>query len=655
MQQSPDAMQERISELEQQLALLRQERDNLRITIQGVHDAIIAVDSAFRIQSWNAGAERLYGWKAEETIGKNIDTTLQTHFALDTDREQALKEVLANGFWHGQVVQVHRDQHELYIDSSVRLVYDGQGNLSGMVAVNRETGERARVSLDTVFEQIPAGMALYDTGSDWRCIRHNSRFLEFVGQDWQKKGSIVGVPMRDLFDEATGQDIETIFAHVLATGEAFAIDDYAAVLLPDPRPRYYQWSLTPIRNPWGVITALMVSAQEITKLKRAQELERQLQATQRLESLGVLAGGIAHDFNNLLVAILGNAELALLDLAPESLARRTVEQISQAAHRAAELTQQLLAYAGKGRFAVQRLDLNAIVEEMLQILRTSVPSHVQVQANLTRPLPSVEADATQLRQIVMNLVMNAAEAIGEQKGRIVIRSGSIWADQIYLREQWPMNELVEGTYVFLDVSDTGKGMDVATQERIFEPFFTTKVAGRGLGLSAVLGIVRSHKGALRVYSEEGKGSLFKLLLPGVDEAAEMVPSLPQPHPFWHGQGLILVIDDDTEVQVVIMRMLERLGFSVVAAADGREGLATFQVHRASIVCVLIDLTMPQMNGVEVFQQIRMVAPEIPVIIMSGYNKQEVADRLTGIGLTAFLQKPFTPTELQHILHYVLTS
>jgi PAS domain S-box-containing protein len=782
MQSADLTLQERNTELERELELVRRERDNLQLTLQSVHDAIIVVDNTLRIESWNAGAERLYGWRAEEVLGHLLNTFLVTRFSRPTTSAQELNAVLTTGFWEGLVIQAHRDGHDLYIESAVRVVRDQQGEFRQLVAVNRDASEWARVPLEGVFEQIPAGFALYDTSSDFRCIRHNARFLQLVGSDWRERGSIVGVPLRDLFDAASAEATAEIFANVLATGEIFAIDEYAAVLLPEPEPRYYQWSLIPIRDPWGLTTALLVSAHEVTQYKRAQEalrlrdraiaaassgilitgtqqddyaiiycnpaftqltgyseaevmgrncrflrgpdtdpltigtirqalqaeqpcqvvilnyrkdgspfwneltiapvrdandqlihfigvqndvtarensaaerllLERQLQETQKLESLGVLAGGIAHDFNNLLVAILGNAELALFDLAPEAPARTTVEQIRRAAHRAADLTRQLLAYAGKGRFVVQRLNLNAIVEEMVHLLHASVPKNVVVRYNLAVQLPTVEADATQLRQIVMNLVVNAAEAIGEKSGVVLITSGLIWADQTYLKESLHLADIPEGTYVYLEISDTGQGMDGPTQARIFEPFFTTKTTGRGLGLSAVLGIVRSHRGALRVYSEPGKGSSFKLLLPAVVAAADVLPPVTHVDPAWKGQGTILVIDDEAEIRAVTSRMLERLGFGVLAAEDGVSGLKTFYDHLDEIRCVLMDLTMPHLGGTEVFSRLRNKGYQVPIILMSGYNEQDAIPAFAGKGLAGFLQKPFTPAELQRLLQQVI--
>uniref|UniRef100_UPI002ADE7C8B PAS domain S-box protein n=1 Tax=Tepidiforma sp. TaxID=2682230 RepID=UPI002ADE7C8B len=274
----------------------------------------------------------------------------------------------------------------------------------------------------------------------------------------------------------------------------------------------------------------LLSAFDVTDLVRAEEerrrLDQQMQQTQKLESLGVLAGGIAHDFNNLLVAILGNAGLALMELPPESPARQTVQAIETAAQRAAELTRQMLAYSGRGKFVVEPLNLSRLVEEMAHLLEVSVSKRAVLKYRFAPDLPLIEGDATQVRQVIMNLITNASDAIGDRSGVISISTGLMHADRAYLRTAYMDDDLPEGDYVYLEVADTGVGMDEATAARIFDPFFTTKFTGRGLGLAAVLGIVRSHRGAIKLYTEPGRGTTFKILFPvaGPPQAPEPVAS-----------------------------------------------------------------------------------------------------------------------------------
>lgn len=393
-------------------------------------------------------------------------------------------------------------------------------------------------------------------------------------------------------------------------------------------------------------------AHRAAEQQRAQ-MERKLLETQKLESLGVLAGGVAHDFNNLLTGILGNAGLMRLELPEHSPVQEMLADIEHSALRAADLCKQMLAYAGKGRFVVQRLDLSALVEDTARLLQLSVSKKAVLSFDLTADLPRIQADATQLRQIVMNLVINASEAIGEQSGRIVVTTGLMTADRAYLTETYLSPDLPEGDYVFLEVSDNGMGMSAATRARIFDPFFTTKFTGRGLGLAAVLGIVRGHRGALKVYTEPGRGTSFKLLLPCVDGPAENADAAAGRQPRWTGEGTILVVDDEETVRTVASRMLKAHGYQVVLAADGREALARFRERAGEFRLVLLDLTMPHMNGEETFREMRHLQPDARVLLMSGFNEQEAVNRFTGKGLAGFLQKPFTPESLLSKLQEVL--
>jgi PAS domain S-box-containing protein len=378
----------------------------------------------------------------------------------------------------------------------------------------------------------------------------------------------------------------------------------------------------------------------------------QIQQTQKLESLGVLAGGIAHDFNNLLMAVLGHADLALDALPASSQAREDLAEIRQAAQRATELCKQMLAYSGKGRFVIQPVEMQKVVEDMLNMLRVSISKNAILKLNFAPNLPCVDADASQLRQVVMNLVVNASEAIGERSGVITLSTGAMDCDRPYLSEAWLDEQLPEGMYVFLEVADTGVGMDPDTRSRIFDPFFTTKFTGRGLGLAAVLGIVRGHRGTIKVYTELGRGTTFKVLLPAIQrtEARETTSAV---RGIYEGKGTVLLVDDDESVRAVGRKMLERIGFSVVTAADGAEAIARFRERRDEITCAIVDLTMPHVDGAETFRELRRMRPNIRVILSSGYNEQDVTQRFVGTGLAGFIQKPYQLSTLVAVLKEVL--
>jgi PAS domain S-box-containing protein len=356
---------------------------------------------------------------------------------------------------------------------------------------------------------------------------------------------------------------------------------------------------------------------------------------QKLESIGVLAGGIAHDFNNLLHVVLGNADLARLQLDPAAPAREYLDEVIRATQRAGELTQQLLAYSGRGAIEIRHLNLSDEVREMATLLRTAISKQATLVWELTPGLPAVTADPTQVRQVVMNLITNASDALGDSAGTITLRTG------------------LDGELVFLEVSDTGIGMDTGTLQRIFDPFFSTKFTGRGLGLAAVMGIVESHHGHVRIRSAPGEGTTFRILFPAVPDSADVGPprvSATQ----WRGQGTVLVVEDEEGVREVVRRMLERFGFEVITAEDGIAALERLEAHQGAFAAVLLDLTMPRMTGQEALHEIRRLRPDVPMVLMSGYTEQEVASKLldSAGGATGFLQKPFLPEDLTSVLRDV---
>ncbi|MDD2367262.1 MAG: response regulator [Desulfuromonadaceae bacterium] len=405
------------------------------------------------------------------------------------------------------------------------------------------------------------------------------------------------------------------------------------------------------RDESGRIVMLQGILHDITDRKHDEEqrlkLEQQLLHTQKLESLGVLAGGIAHDFNNILTSIVGNADLALMRVNAESPAVDNLHRIERAAERAADLAQQMLAYSGKGLFVIKNLDLNRLLEEMLHMLQVSISKKAVLRLNLTPDLPLVEADATQIRQIIMNLVINASEAIGDKSGVIAITTGCMDCDRNYLKNVWLDENIKEGLYVYLEIADTGCGMDRDTQAKIFDPFFTTKFTGRGLGMAAVLGIARSHKGAIKVYSEPGKGSTFKLLLPASGKPAEIFNE-EQLEVEWKGSGKVLLVDDEETVRGIGKEMLLELGFQVITSNDGREAVQVFKLN-PDIVFVIMDLTMPHMDGEQCFRELKKLNPDVKVIISSGFSEHEVAQMFLGKGLAGFVPKPYKMSKLKAVI------
>ncbi|MDA8084952.1 MAG: response regulator [Nitrospiraceae bacterium] len=413
----------------------------------------------------------------------------------------------------------------------------------------------------------------------------------------------------------------------------------------------------PLNSDEGGFSGFMEVVEDITEQRKAEadrkKFEARLLHAQKLESLGVLVGGIAHDFNNILTAILGHAELALLRMSAVSPGRENIREIEGAASRAADLARQMLAYSGKGRFVVETLDLNAIIAEMTHMLEVSISKNAVLRFDLHKGLPPVDCDATQLRQVIMNLVINASDAIGSRSGTIAITTGAADCDRAYLAETWLDEHLEEGLYVYLEIADTGCGIGKDELAKIFDPFFTTKFTGRGLGLAAVLGIIRGHRGAIKVQSEPGKGSIFKVLLPAsADRGGCMNKESVVVERIGAGRTVLLVDDEET-VRAIGRQMLEELGFRTLIARDGREALELFGARSGEISCVMLDLTMPHMDGEEAFRELKRISPDVKVIMSSGYDEQDVTQRFVGKGLAGFIQKPYKLAELGAVLMNIL--
>jgi PAS domain S-box-containing protein len=448
--------------------------------------------------------------------------------------------------------------------------------------------------------------------------------------------------------QSVGKSIFELYAHLPEVA-----DNVRASLTGEERSytttlagRVFESHCSPLRvDPGGPVTGVIAFSIDVTERDRAEKeraiLQAKLLQVQKLESLGLLAGGIAHDFNNILTAILGGAATARLDLPPENPAHAALEIVINAARRAADLTRQMLAYTGKGSFEIRPLDVSRLATEIANLIETTLPKRVQLRLALAPVLPAIEADVAQVQQVLMNLVINGGEAIGEGCGTVVVTTGAQDVDPADAEKVFG-SEIRPGRYVFIEVHDTGSGMDDETKSKIFDPFFTTKFTGRGLGLAAVLGIVRGHGGAIKVHSSPGCGSTFQVFFPASDRpAAAPVKRAPR----YRGRGSALVIDDDSGVRAAARRIFERFGFEVLEAENGRVGADLFARRAAAITIVLLDMTMPELGGEETFRELQRVRADVPVILTSGYDEIEATRRFTSKGLAGFLQKPFAPEDL----------
>ncbi len=395
---------------------------------------------------------------------------------------------------------------------------------------------------------------------------------------------------------------------------------------------------------WEGQTSYLACLRDLTDRRKVEEerkrFEAQLQYTQKLESLGVLAGGIAHDFNNLLMAIVARAGLALRTIDKDSPAYPHLKHIEKSGLRGGELANQMLTYAGKGKLVIHSIDASQLIQEMAHLLRISISKRAELNYDLAQNLPHIEADPSQFRQLILSVLTNASEAIGDNNGVITISTGSLTSSSDLFKDWYIAGDLPSSHCVYIDVCDTGSGMDSEMIPKIFDPFFTTKFTGRGLGLAALLGIVRAHNGAVAVTSLAGEGTHFRLLFPSKSSPVRAVMPPSALDLYWKGSGTVLVVDDEEDVRFASQLILEEIGFTVLTAHDGHAGLEVYTRYREEIILVLLDLTMPRMNGEQLFKEIRQQNQAIPILLSSGYNEEEAAKRFHGVGIYGFIQKPY---------------
>ncbi len=488
----------------------------------------------------------------------------------------------------------------------------------------------------------------------------NGKFL-YVNRAWREtmgysQEDMKSLNLQDILSPECAAKCYTMFAEVMRGGDIGRVE--TSFIAKDGREIMVEGNCN-CRLENGKPVATRGIFRDITEKKQEErdrkELEQHMQQLQKLESLGLMAGGIAHDYNNLLMGILGFAELILVREKPGENIAAYVKNIEQAARRAAELTSQMLAYSGHGRYKVDYLDLSKIVRESQSLFSATVSRKIQLEYDLDSMLPKVEADIDQMRQMLLNLVTNASEAIGEEAGVISIVTGTMHADKDYLTSTYINEKLPEGHYVYLRVEDTGPGIEENAISRIFDPFFTTKFTGRGLGLAAVLGIVRGHRGAIKVYSQPGQGTIITILLPVFKEAVTGEQQTEQAHATEQRpvEKMVLLVDDEHTVRQVASLMIADLGLKVLEARDGHEGFEVFCRNRERIGLVVTDMLMPGMNGLELLSRIREAGSDCPVVLSSGYNKEDIVSSIEEKELAGFIHKPYNEARIQQIVRDIM--
>lgn len=427
--------------------------------------------------------------------------------------------------------------------------------------------------------------------------------------------------------------------------------------------RLAEWNHVISYDEHGEVAGVTMLGEDITDRVAFEEAQRQ---SQKLESLGVLAGGIAHDFNNLLTTIIGHNDLAIKKISADQVVKPHLENVGRTARRLADLTSQMLAYSGRGRFEVREVNINELVTEMADLLRISIPKRVEIRYDLHPRLPLIKADATQIEQVLLNVVTNAAEAIQNRPGWISLRTTLRQLTPEDVEAPWSGQKLRPGTYIELIVEDNGCGMNAETQQRIFDPFFTTKFTGRGLGLAVLQGIMRGHDGAVTVDSQLGVGTTFHVLFPSVPggELRRMMPSAnrlvfdfkrDQTAHSQTGEGTVLIVDDEESVRQLAADIVATAGFKVLTACNGEAGVELYRKHEAEISAVVLDLTMPGIGGEEAYNQMRAIDPEARILLTSGYSNSEIETRFQDKKLAGFVQKPFLPAELLEKIFAVARS
>jgi two-component system, cell cycle sensor histidine kinase and response regulator CckA len=637
---------------------LKSSEERYRGILEQAVDGILLGSPEWIITGANSRMEQLTGRSRDELIGQHVSTIFPPEILetvpLRFDLLQQGQTVTS------QRVFVRPDGSRIYVEMGSKMMPDGTYQSVYHDITERKKAEEAlresEDQLTQIIELSPISMAL--VCMDGTIERINRRAIETFGY------FLDDIPDMDRWWELAYPD-ENYRAEVIAqwmdlVGKAMA--EKREIERREYRVTCKDGTVKTVLI-FGVQVSnkIFVMFDDITDRKNVEEdrlnLERQLLHAQKLESLGILSGGIAHDFNNLLLAILGNLDLALIRLPQDTPVRKNIDQAVKAGRHAAQLTNMMLAYSGKALFVIKPLNLTELVDENATMLEAAIPKSITLVQHLDNTVPVIKADAGQLQQVIMNLITNAAEAIGDQGGKIRISTGAKRFDQAILNSSRLDEKSTAGVYVWLEVCDNGCGMDGDTLNKLFDPFFTTKFTGRGLGMSAVLGIIRAHKGALLVESRPDVGTTIQVLFPIADDQPAGTDSLNAGESVQEKQArssvTVLLVDDEDIIRNVSTAMLVELGFETVAAASGEEALALFQIKGDSIGVVLLDQVMPGMDGVSVFKELRRIRPDIKVLLATGFSQQEVSERFRGLGLNGFLQKPYNLKNLASELARVL--
>ena len=613
------------------------------------------VDNEGKIILVNSETEKMFGYDRMELIGQPVEM-----LASESSRplySEARAEYLAQPPARAMVYRRdlygrRKDGSEFPLEVGLNPIETAEGTAVVSSIADRTDQKRAKEALRESEERFQnmadtAPVMIWVSGPDKLCTFFNKRWLDFTGRaaaDELGEGWVQGVHPEDL-DRcvATYRTSFDTRRHFQAEFRLRRADGTYRWLLSDGAPRFEG----------EAFAGYIGSCVDITEIKRSQE---QALARQKVESLGSLIGGIAHDFNNLLGAILANAELALSDPAVEYGSRQEVQTIWAVATRASEIVRELMIYAGQEKARLESVDVSTLVEEMLQLLKISISKYAFLKTDLLKGLPAVLANAAQIRQVVMNLIINASEAIAAEGGVIIVTTSKVSVDQRAVVNG--LANLPPGDYVRLSVSDTGHGIKEDLKSKIFDPFFTTKFAGRGLGLAVVQTIVETHGGSINVVSGRGRGTRFDILLPCAGRAtapgqSAALPTPPVPAPA--AVGTVLLVDDEDGLRVAVSKMLRKKGFKVMEVGDGAEAIDLFRKREDEIDVILLDMTIPKMSSHEVIAEAQRINPDVKVILTTAYSREMAAPCFEAPQIKGFIRKPYQIADLVRLLTDVLSS
>jgi PAS domain S-box-containing protein len=628
-------------------------------------EALIALTPTYDVLFWNRAAEAIFGIAPEDALGRNlIDLIVAPDQANDV--LVSIREATQAGQASFECDCRHANGSPVYVDVSLKVPQESEGrpylvlclrdvtqaryhrqaaDLEARLTEQRRAEEALRHSLAMMRSVIEGTTDLvFVKDLEGRYLMVNSADAALIGRPADE---IIGHTDQDLFPGKAAEAIRRAELEVIAEEKTRTYEESLSV---KGKTRRFLSSKGIYRDPRGKVAGIFGISRDVTEAK---QLEMQLRQAQKMEAVGRLAGGIAHDFNNVLSAILSYADLLAEDLSPKDPRRVDAQEISRAAHRAAGLTRQLLAFSRSQMLALKVLDLNEIVAGTDKMLRRIIGEDITLETRLAPELGHVRADPGQVEQVIMNLAVNARDAM-PGGGRLTIETGNAVFDEQYRA----VHEMVTpGDYVMLAVSDTGCGMDREEQSRIFEPFYTTKEPGKGtgLGLSTVYGIVKQSGGFIWVYSEPNQGATFKVYLPRVYEALDVVPPSPPASAPARGVETILLVEDEAPLRKVVHQILTRQGYLVLASSGGEEALRLARSHPGAIDLIATDVIMPGLGGRELVERLLALHPEASVLFMSGYTDDAVVHHGILERGTAFLQKPFSAAVLARKVREVLDS